>query len=377
MKNVISTDDDSAVRWHEPQTILRIIQSVLPLVLFLVVFIYEADEHLVDSQESWLNLHFVSEVMFFGVMGPVILFLVLGYLRRLMNEQIEGQIQLSRLNRDLEAKVAERTAALEQRHTELAQANDELKELDRMKSDFVALVSHELRAPLTVLNGGLELAAQQAEALPRGARRTLEVMAAETERLTRFVQTILNLSQLEAGKLTLNLGPTAVLPLLERTVETVLLNGSRQILWDVPSDLPPVWADEIYLGEIMSNLVQNADKYSPPGKPIHLSAVVDEERIALSVVDHGPGIPAEIQPHVFEEFYRGRYSESMGPGWGLGLYFSHKLAEAQGGGICFQSPVWSEAEAPGTRFTLTLAVAETPEEDEQEVLVDDRYTADR
>ena len=375
MTNGIKLMDEKSMHWRDPRFILKIIQLVLPLVLFGVVFATEAKEHLSDGLES-VSVWFVSEILFFGILGPAILYLVFAYIRKLMKEQIEAKDKLIELNLDLEAKVASRTVALEQRNVELIKANNELKELDQMKSDFVSLVSHELSAPLTVLNGGLEIAVQQVETLPLATRRTVEVMAKESERLTRLVQTILNLSRLEADKLPFTLGPAAVLPILEHVAESVLLHSDRPVIWDIEPDLPPVWADEIYLEEIVCNLVQNADKYSQPHRPIHFSARIDDGHVSISVSDHGPGIPAEIKDHLFERFYRGKYVENTTSGWGLGLYFARKLTEAQGGSIKLCSPFWEDENGPGAQFTITLKVTEIPEGEEESEAEEGSYDRD-
>ncbi len=356
--------DEKFRHWRDPRFILRIIQIVLPLTLFGIVFASEAQEHLSGGLLSE-GSHFVTEVLFFGVLGPAFLYLGFSYIQKLMKEQIEAKDKVEKLNLDLEALCASRTEALEQRNVELIKANNELKELDHMKSDFVALVSHELRAPLTVLNGSLEIAVQQAEALPLPTRRILEVMARESDRLTHLVQTILDLSRLEAGKLPLTLGPVAVLPILEHVAESVLVHSGRPVKWDVEKDLPPVWADETYMEEIVSNLVRNADKYSQPHRPIHFTVRADKGYVSISVIDHGPGIPAEIKDHLFERFYRGKSIENTTPGWGLGLYFARKLAEAQGGSITLRSPCWEDEKGPGAQFTVTLKVTEIPEGKEE------------
>jgi signal transduction histidine kinase len=349
--------------WQDPLYVLKLIQLIIPLVLFFIVFFYEADEHMVlDS--GIVRFHFASEILFFGLAGPGILFIIFGYIRRLLSDQIKARENLSTLNVDLEQKVAARTIALEERNTELTLANDELKELDKMKSDFVTLVSHELRAPLTVMNGGLELIAQQADVLPAATRRTIDVMVLESDRLTRMVQTILDLSRLEAGKIQLTLGPTAVLPVLERVTKSTLLDNERKIINIVDPDLPPVWADEAILEEVLCNLVQNALKYSPHSQPIHLAAHLENESVSISVIDHGLGIPTESQDRLFEQFFRGSYSQNTAPGWGLGLYFARKLTEAQGGSIQFKSPCWPDLHNPGSQFTITLRVAESPDEDD-------------
>ena len=153
------------------------------------------------------------------------IFLALRYISFLLDAQCAARQQLEGLNHELESRVAERTATLEKRNQELARANADLQQLDQMKSEFVALVSHELRAPLTVFNGGLEVAMQSIDMLPPATRRTLEVMSRESKRLTHFVQTILDMSRLEAGKISINLGPVAALPLLQRATGAVLPNG--------------------------------------------------------------------------------------------------------------------------------------------------------
>ncbi|NOY98070.1 MAG: hypothetical protein GXP40_02555 [Chloroflexi bacterium] len=347
---------------------LKFIQWVLPLLLFFIALGFEIWEHIVENIESReppsdFDMLF-SEVVVFGIIGPIAVWLVVGALQRIVASESLARTELEKLNRELEARVAERTADLAQRNLELARANAELQELDQMKSDFVALVSHELRAPLTALNGGLELALQDADKLPASTHRTLEVMTRESDRLTRFVQTILDLSRVEAGKLSLTMGPIAVLPLLQHTADIVLLPSKRSVRWDVQRELPPAWADETYLEEVLRNLLRNADKYSPPDQPVYISASAENGSIHISVTDCGPGIPSELQTRVFERFYRHPADENASPGWGLGLYFAHQLIAAQGGKISVHSPVWEAETLPGTTFTVTLQVAKCPDENE-------------
>lgn len=361
MTNDFQTGDIHSGLPRNPQAFVHLMQWLLPLMLSVIVISYETWEHIFLKGQSLFDIHLTGEIFFFGILGPSAVFSVLVYIRRLLKEQWAVGLELERLNRDLELKVAERTAALEQRNAELARANAELKQLDQLKSEFVALVSHELRAPLTALNGGIELALQQAETLSPPAYRTLEVMARESERLTRFVQTILDLSRLEAGKFTVALGPVAALPLLQHAVQAMLPNEHRPVQWDVPRDLPPLWADETYLEEIIRNLVRNADKYSPPEQPIRIAARVVGNSIELCVTDRGPGIPPEVQAHIFERFYRGQHLDNAVPGWGLGLYFARKLIELQGGTIEVRSPT-HVGNTPGATFIMSLPIAESPDE---------------
>ncbi|MBL7163664.1 MAG: hypothetical protein ISS57_13780 [Anaerolineales bacterium] len=340
------------------------IRFVLPFILFSIVVYYEVNEHWIAKGTFDFDFHLYSEVTFFGILGPSAVFIVLSYIIRLLKQQINISAELEQLNDELEQKVAERTAELETRNAELAQANLELQQLDEMKSDFVSLVSHELRGPLTSLNGGLEVILQQGEELPPGSRRTLQVMARESQRLTHFVNEILDVSRLEAGNLKLSPGPVAVMPMLRRAVEIFCDCQDRPIHWNVPENLPPVWGDEIYLEKIISNLLENAVKYSPPKAPIELAALINHERVMITISDHGPGIPPAGQDKLFERFHRLVRGDRLSTqGWGLGLYFARMLAEAQGGQVKVQSPVHAAPDSPGTAFTLTLPITRDVPED--------------
>lgn len=337
---------------------LRVISWVLPLSLFTLAVGLEFVEETYLEEFVWFqNTHFLIEGFIFGVLGPVAVFMVLTYIRRLLDKEMQLRSELETLNQGLETKVAERTTMLAERNQQLDNANKQLLRVDEMKSEFVSLVSHELRAPLTTLNGGLEVALQSADSLPPAARRTLETMIDESARLTNFVQTILDISRLEAGRLTLNLGPVAVAPILRRSVE-VVLGTRRTVKWNLPAEVPPVWADEIHYEQIIRNLLRNADKYSPSEPPIEINVHVTAGNISVEVVDYGPGIPPEAQEKIFDRFQRGQNVESAPPGWGLGLYFAKKLTEAQGGTLTLHSPYWPTSDdAPGSSFSIVMPIA--------------------
>lgn len=340
---------------------LNILQWAVPLFLAVTALVFEFVEHSLEG-ELRFGLAFLSEMIIFGLMGPTIIALMIAWMRELVQAERRATEEVHILNRKLERKVEERTTELADRNRELAQANEELQHLDQMKSEFVSLVSHELRAPLTTLNGGLELALQHAEMLPASARRTLEAMIGESQRLTQLVQRILDVSRLEAGKLEINLGPVAVRPLMEQAAEVMLTPMNRRIEWKFTANLPPAWADEIHLEEIIRNLMRNAEKYSPPDSIIHVCACQEGDHVRISVKDHGMGVPKEYQQYIFERFGRAHSGESAPPGWGLGLYFSRKLIEAQGGSIGVNSPIWNEPNAPGVEFYLLIPLATSSEE---------------
>ena len=344
---------------------VNIIRFVLPFVLFMIVAVYEAWEHWMLEGAVQFDFHLTSEVAFFGVLGPAAVFVVLSYIARLLKNQTAVSNELAILNRDLEKIVTERTETLKVRNIELAEANAELQKLDQLKSDFVSLVSHELRGPLTTLNGGLEVALQDADKLPHESRHILEVMVRESQQLTELVQNILDVSRLEGGKLNLTPGPVAVLPMLRRVVELICDCDERDVNWQIPDDLPPVWADEIYLEKTIGNLLNNANKYSPPEQPIELSAKMVNGSVEITVSDFGAGISAEMQEQIFKRFHRlERGDRIQTKGWGLGLYFAKALTTAQGGEISVKSPIRDQPGTPGAAFTISIPVtAEVPEDD--------------
>ncbi len=340
---------------------LSILQWAVPLFLAATALAFEFVEHRLEG-ELRFDLAFMSETIIFGLMGPAIIAFIIAWMRELVKAERQATQKVHQLNRSLEQKVEERTVELAERNRQLEEANRQLRHLDEMKSEFVSLVSHELRAPLTTLNGGLELAMQSANTLPAQARHTLEMMVGESNRLTRLVQTILDVSRLEAGKLEIHPGPVAVRPLMEQAAAVTFASSPRTLEWKFDENLPPVWADETHLEEILRNLMHNADKYSPPHSVIELCACQQGEQVRLSVKDHGPGVPAEYQQYIFERFGRAHSGESAPPGWGLGLYFARKLVEAQGGSIGVNSPLWDDPHAPGAEFYILLPQANLSEE---------------
>jgi PAS domain S-box-containing protein len=229
----------------------------------------------------------------------------------------------------------------------------ELRRLATLKSEFLALASHELRAPLTNISGGLEVIGDDAALLPAASRRAIEIVSSETKRLNRLVEAILDISRLDAGQLPLVLGPVALEPLLKRIAASVEFTD-RIDVW-VAYGLPPAWADEIYLEHIIRNVLSNAAKYTCDR--ITVTATGDHHRLLITVQDRGPGIAAHEQRHVFDPFFRSARTDRGVAGYGLGLYFSRRMIEAQGGGIGVRSPATDNDIAPGTAFDIVLPAA--------------------
>ena len=262
--------------------------------------------------------------------------------------------QLEELNVGLERKVAERTATLMDAYKRLEEQNKVLQELDQLKSDFVSMASHELRNPLNNLGGGLELLL----ARPKGReaeKSALVLMQAEVQRLTRFVEFILDVSAIEAGRLELHPTPLSLVPILEHlnqywgTPEDV-----ERIQVQFQSDLPKVMAEQNALESVLRHLVDNAIKYAPDG-PVTVSAVQQIGQVRVEVRDFGPGIPEDKRNLLFERFQRLDAKDSQSIyGYGLGLYLSRRLLNEMGSTLTFDAPADG-----GARFTFSLKVAKT------------------
>ncbi len=269
-------------------------------------------------------------------------------------EVAQARQALETLNTHLEAMVDEKTSSLSEAYARLAQQHETLQTLDELKSEFVSLVSHELRAPLTNIAGGIELVLSGGKALAPSPRRALELVQAEITRLTQFVETILDLSALEAGRLPLYPAPLDVRPMLETVLAQFEARpGADRLRLDLPDYLPPALADERALPSVIYHLVDNALKYAPQDE-VCVSAAAAAHRLEVSVSDKGPGIPPELVETVFEKFERLNDADNRPVyGHGLGLYMARRLLEAQGGGI--QAAARPEG---GARLTCWVPIAE-------------------
>ncbi len=336
---------------------------VLSVFLVLLAFGVEIFEHLIVERESLSQPFFLLELFIFSGVGPVLVYFVLRFAAQVLGLWEHALLDLQALNAELESKVQERTRELKEKNRALQQANEELRALDQLKSDFVALVSHELLTPLTTINGGLELILDASMTLPAAVKQRLRLLYGESQRLTRLVQRILEVSRLEAGKVRLNLGPIAVRPLLNRVIES--LAPGRVVTCQYNQNPPPIWGDELYVEEIVRNLVHNAVKHAPPDTPIEITVEARSDVVRIAVADHGPGIPPHLQKHIFSAFFQITQGERRDTqGWGLGLYLAARLTELHEGRLWVESPAFDDPQAPGSRFYLELPTVaeEVPDE---------------
>jgi signal transduction histidine kinase len=235
---------------------------------------------------------------------------------------------------------------------QIGEREERLKELDRLKSEFVSSVSHELRTPLTTIKT-LTRVLQRGGQTESERQEYLETIAAECDRQIDLVLNLLDLSRIESGayKVTLSrVNVAAVISTCLLTEQHATEVRGQSLASDLSDDLPDVLADQLALRRVLCSLIENAIKYTPDGGRIIVRAKRAEEgEVAVSVEDNGCGINREDVAHVFEKFYRGRPASDVGaskpypdertevPGVGLGLYLSRTIVEHLGGRLTVEN----------------------------------------
>ncbi len=241
---------------------------------------------------------------------------------------------------------------------ELTVARDRTEATLKAKRALVANVSHELRTPLALIRGYVEsLALTATDGDPVRRRDYLAVVERETENLSRLIDDLFTLSTAEAGALPLTLGPVALSEVVQQMADSLgpIARRERQIavVASLPEDLPPVWADQQRVVQILGNLVRNALRHTPEGGLVALRAVRQDGWVTVSVEDTGEGIPPERIPYLFDRFYRGDEARDRASGGaGLGLAIVRELVEAMGGDVSVESTV-----GQGSRFSFRLPLA--------------------
>lgn len=236
------------------------------------------------------------------------------------------------------------------------------READRLKNEFVATVSHELRTPLTAITGFVDLLLDGAAGeLNPTMERFLTVAQGNGRRLSTLINDLLDMSKIEAGKVEMRLVPIDLAAAVQQASISVIpqIEARDQALSiDIPADLPPVQADSHRLVQVLTNLLSNANKYTPEGGRIRLTASVRGDLAHVAIADTGIGLSPEEQSLVFDRFYQAQGSNRrITGGTGLGLAITRSLVELMGGSIGLAS----EPGAGSTFwFTLPLAAGENP-----------------
>jgi signal transduction histidine kinase len=292
----------------------------------------------------------------------------------------QANTTIHELNRDLQRRVDAATAELQQRMHELAKANaeiadlyrgaqshvEQLQELDRLKSRFLSIASHELKTPLTSVSGlsqvllrrmrrRLEIGAPDAEEWnleQRGHVERLELLNSQTARLGRLIDELLDVSRIESGKLDLHWGPVDLVQLIAEVAARLQLTTTlHRIEVDVDGVMDlSVYADRDHLEQVLDNLVSNAVKFSPEAGSIWVRLREVGDTVVVSVQDFGVGIPSEQLEAIFGLFYQAEDPVSRRTGgMGLGLYISKEIVGRHGGQI------WAESTPDhGSTFSISL-----------------------
>jgi len=219
--------------------------------------------------------------------------------------------------------------------------------------DFIAFAAHELRGPITVIRGYLDVLQDELSAVLQDDQKELfHRLSVSANRLSGYVNNILNTSRYDRRHLRVHLSETTYASIYDTISDDMALRArsqNRLISVNIPNDLPTIAADTASLSEVMSNLIDNAIKYSNEGGAIAVSAGLRGELVEFSVEDHGIGMPANVIGNLFQKFYRSHRSRETVAGTGIGLYISKAIVESHGGTVGVRSE-----EGVGSTFTISL-----------------------
>lgn len=237
----------------------------------------------------------------------------------------------------------------------------ERKKAERMKSEFVSTVSHELRTPLTSIAGSLGLLAGGAlGSLPATALPMLEIATRNCDRLSRLIDDLLDMEKIEAGKLHFDLGVQPLMPLVEHALQANQgYAAQHKVTLRLSTRLDDVWVkvDAARLGQILSNFLSNAAKFSPPGEVVEITVQRSGGSVRIEVRDRGPGIPDDFKARIFEKFSQADSSDTRQKGGtGLGLAITRELAARMEGKVGYESQAGA-----GAMFYVELPVQDSPD----------------
>lgn len=239
----------------------------------------------------------------------------------------------------------------------IQEANERLKQLDKLKDEFVSLASHELRTPMTIIKSYLWMFLAKKKDLTPKEKTYIERAYESTERLIKLVNDMLNVSRIESGRLSLEIKDIQIVELIEKVVTELVPRaaqlGLRLSFTNPPNIVTPVKADPQRIEQVLINLIGNSLKFTPPGGSIVIFLQPQEKDILVQVADNGKGMKPEVKAKLFQKFATNGSSylhKQEAQGTGLGLYLSKALIEMHGGKMWAES----EGENKGSRFNFTL-----------------------
>jgi signal transduction histidine kinase len=330
--------------------------------------IVREEAHRADLRDSLSNdtrdtAILVGAALLAGLIGALLLFTgLIASMRRPLEQLVDAAGRLAAGDRSTRVEVGglSETATLGNAFNEMAAELEleasERDKLDRMKDEFVLTASHELRSPLTSVQGFAELLMMERDSLTQRQVETVEIILDNCRHLVRLLNDLLDLARSDAGRLTIRPRPTQLAPLVEDVVRSMRAqtDGAEQTLTErIEQNLPLVVVEPDRIRQILVNLVTNAHEYSPERASIQVTARVADAGVEIDVTDNGPGIPPAQMEHIFERFVRGDagLTQRVG-GTGLGLAISKSLVELHGGTITVDSEV-----GRGSTFRVLLPIA--------------------
>lgn len=299
----------------------------------------------VPSEGSQRGFRRIVELLVALVLGPTVVLLVVGILMLVFWQ--------TRLNVVFGILVVTLVACLVTGAVLVLVLLRREAELSQLQMDFISKVSHELRTPLTSIRLFVDTLQEERARDAAEARLCLEVLARETARLGERIERLLDWGRMEAGRRTYDLGPDTVAAVVAEAVETFAgstFGSERQVEVDLADALPPIRVDRSALVDALVNLMTNAHKYSPAGRPIWVTATTSGRHVRIAVADDGVGIPRREHRAIFQKFYRidERISSPV-EGSGLGLSIVRHVVEGHRGRIELESEPGS-----GSTFTVVL-----------------------
>ncbi|MET0558545.1 MAG: HAMP domain-containing sensor histidine kinase [Solirubrobacterales bacterium] len=313
-----------------------------------------------DTQDTAL---LVAAGLIAGLTGALLLFSgLISSMRRPLEQLVDAAGRLAAGDRSARveigglAETATLGAAFNEMADELEREASQRDQLDRLKDEFVLTASHELRSPLTSVQGFAELLMLERDSLTPRQVETVEIILENCRHLVRLLNDLLDLARSDAGRLAIVPRPTDLTPLIEETVRTMRgqTDADRQtVTVQIEPGLPQISGEPDRVRQILVNLLTNAHEYSPEGASIEVSARVQGAEVEIAVSDNGPGIPENQLEQIFERFVRGDagLTQRVG-GTGLGLAIAKSLVELHGGTISVES-----ASGHGSTFSFRLPVA--------------------
>ncbi len=259
----------------------------------------------------------------------------------------------TRIHDDGRDEMAALAASFNEMAAQLEAANQKQKELETLRRDLIAWVSHDLRTPLTSIRAILEALADGVVEDPETVQRYLKTAQRDIRSLSVLIDDLFEMAQMDAGGLNLHMEPGSVRDLISDTIENFSALAKQQevtLTGHVETGIDPIWMDTQRMGRVLTNLVGNALRHTPSGGQVYICAARTPEGVMIEVQDNGEGIKPEDLAYVFERFYRGEKSRNrMTGGAGLGLAIARGVIEAHGGQIRVESE-----RGRGARFFFTL-----------------------